>query len=165
MQLDPLRHVKFFAAVKHGEQKYSNGLPYTHHLAAVEAVARRFWCDETCYAFKATQQEMLEACWLHDVVEDVKGMKVKDVEEMFGTKVAQLVWAVSNEPGPSRAARHAVTYQRSGRSAPKLCSSSCVIGSPMLKPAESWSTCTETSMRASGETSTHSTRTASLVAS
>ncbi len=40
--MDPLRHVKFFATIKHAGQTYSSGLPYTHHLAAVEAVLRRF---------------------------------------------------------------------------------------------------------------------------
>ena len=118
--LDPLRHVKFFAAVKHGDQKYSGGLPYTHHLAAVEAVLRRFEPDiratlaRTMFvkhvsavgmplgedAFTCSEfEQLLAAAWLHDVVEDTSGTsqetKCKDVAEMFGDSVADLVAAVT----------------------------------------------------------------------
>lgn len=99
--MDPLRHVKFFAAVKHAGQTYA-GLPYTHHLAAVEQVLRRF---------NITDEDMLTAAWLHDVVEDTP-TKRKDVEEMFGTEVARLVHAVTNEDGPNRKTRHALTYPK-----------------------------------------------------
>ena len=100
--MDPLRHVKFFAAVKHGNQTYSNGLPYTHHLAAVEQVLRRFGVEE---------HAMLEAAWLHDVVEDTT-TKLKDVAEMFGERVAALVGSVTNEPGPNRKMRGLATYPK-----------------------------------------------------
>lgn len=100
--MDPLRHVKFFATVKHAGQTYSSGLPYTHHLAAVEAVLRRF---------QVTDESLLTAAWLHDVVEDTE-TKLKEVEEMFGGDVAKLVHAVTNEPGQNRRARHAATYPK-----------------------------------------------------
>lgn len=102
MTLDPLRHVRFFAAVKHKDQQYSGGLPYTHHLAAVEAVLKRFGQDADV---------LLAAAWLHDVVEDT-GTKVKEVEEMFGEEVARLVEAVTNEPGANRKIRAALTYPK-----------------------------------------------------
>jgi len=111
--MDPLRHVKFFATVKHEGQMYSGGLPYTHHLAAVEQVMRRF---------NITDENMLAAAWLHDVVEDKKA-KLKDVEEMFGSEVARLVHAVSNEDAPNRKMRHALTYPKireAGENAVKL---------------------------------------------
>jgi len=106
MTLDPLRFVKFFAAVKHGDQKYSNGLPYTHHLAQVEAVLRRFE-PETHFDEKGRDatngrwgnlEDLLIAAWLHDVVEDT-GTKLKEIEEMFGSDIAKLVDAVTNEKG------------------------------------------------------------------
>jgi (p)ppGpp synthase/HD superfamily hydrolase len=111
--LDPLRFAKFFAATKHGDQKYGV-LPYTHHLAQVEAVLRRFGMTQPC---------MLTAAWLHDVVEDT-GTKLKEVEELFGGDVAELVAAVTNEPGPNRKIRAALTYPKiracSGGTALKL---------------------------------------------
>lgn len=100
--MDPLRHVKFFATIKHASQCYSGGLPYTHHLAAVEQVLRRFG---------VTDETMLTASWLHDVVEDTE-TKVKDVAEMFGPEVARLVHAVTNEDGANRKIRHALTYPK-----------------------------------------------------
>ncbi len=115
MNLDPLRWAKFFAAVKHGDQRYGSGLPYTHHLQAVENVARRFG---------VTEHAFLEACWLHDAVEDT-GTKLKEVAEMFGERTAALVGAVTNEPGENRKVRAALTYPKTravpGATCLKLC--------------------------------------------
>lgn len=102
--MDPLRHVKFFAQVKHTGKLYA-GLPYTHHLAAVEAVLRRFG------AVPEMDIELLSAAWLHDVVEDT-GTKLKEVEEMFGGGVAYLVGAVTDEKGENRKVRKALTYPK-----------------------------------------------------
>lgn len=101
--LDPLRFAKFFAATKHGDQKYGV-LPYTHHLAQVEAVLRRFKGE-------FIHENMLVAAWLHDVIEDT-GTKLKEIEELFGPKVTELVGAVTNEPGPNRKVRAALTYPK-----------------------------------------------------
>jgi (p)ppGpp synthase/HD superfamily hydrolase len=125
MQLDPLRWAKFYAAVKHGDQTYAGSLPYTHHLSQVEAVMRRFGITAVADpAYDAhlwledpraeTDARLLECAWLHDVIEDT-GTKRKDIEEMFGTFVADLVDAVSNPPkdvAANRAARHAMVYPK-----------------------------------------------------
>jgi (p)ppGpp synthase/HD superfamily hydrolase len=102
VEIDPVKVARFFAATKHGSQQYGTGLPYTHHLAAVELVLKRFGVLE---------EDMLVAAWLHDVVEDTE-TKLKDVEEMFGANVAALVGAVTNEDGPSRKVRAALTYPK-----------------------------------------------------
>lgn len=107
--LDPLRFVKYYASIKHAGQTYSNGLPYTHHLAQVEQVVRRF--DLSIPIYEVSKHKMLEAAWLHDVIEDT-GTKRKEIAEMFGETVATLVWAVSNEPGENRKIRHALTYPK-----------------------------------------------------
>lgn len=113
--MDPLRFVKFFAATKHGNQQYSTGLAYTHHLAAVEAVVRRFKDDilrnYSTEDWSSWLQTFCEAAWLHDVVEDT-GTKLKEVEEMFGPHVAILVGAVTNEAGPNRKMRAFATYPK-----------------------------------------------------
>lgn len=98
---DPLRWPKFYAATKHGDQKYGM-LPYTHHLAAVESILRRF---------NVTDEDMLTAAWLHDLVED-KGVKLKELVEMFNERVAELVGAVTNEKGENRKVRAALTYPK-----------------------------------------------------
>lgn len=97
-----LRFARYYATQKHHNQAYSGGLPYTHHLAKVEAVLVE-------YGF--TEIEMRAAAWLHDVVEDTE-TKIKDISELFGKEVANLVGAVTNEPGPNRKTRAALTYPK-----------------------------------------------------
>jgi len=106
--LDPLRFVKFFATTKHGSQLYS-GVPYTHHLAEVAAVVRRFHYDEKLGY--TGDRDLLAAAWLHDVMEDTD-TKYKEVAEMFGKRIADLVSAVTDEKGPNRQVRHALTYPK-----------------------------------------------------
>lgn len=120
MSLDRLRWAKFYATVKHGDQKYGS-LPYTHHLAAVAEVIGRFYSDLFVQDPKdpsnSTQHGGYEeAAWLHDVIEDTRGtdreVKRKDIAEMFGERVADLVTAVTDEPGENRKIRKALTYPK-----------------------------------------------------
>ncbi len=97
-----MRFARFFAAQKHKDQFYAGGLPYTHHLLDVENTLRRFGFNE---------EELLVAAWLHDVVEDTD-TKLKDISELFGDRVAELVGAVTNEEGPNRKVRSALTYPK-----------------------------------------------------
>ena len=117
MTIDALKVAKFFATVKHGTQLYG-GLPYTHHLAAVEGVLRRFGAPPTSKTDPSCRLEELHlmdplfiAAWLHDVVEDTD-TKVKEVREMFGSIVADLVAAVTNEKGENRKVRGMLTYPK-----------------------------------------------------
>lgn len=108
--MDIITQAKFFATQKHvldNRQLYGSVLPYTHHLADVERVLVDFGlCDETIRA----------AAWLHDVVEDTRGrqneVRVRDIEEMFGERVAELVSAVTSEDGPNRKTRNLLTYPK-----------------------------------------------------
>lgn len=104
MNPDPLHGVKLFATLKHVIQcgQMYGPLPYTHHLAAVEAVLRRFMRDDLV---------MLQAGWLHDTIEDT-GTKSKEIVEAFGEEVADLVVAVTNEKGDNRKIRSALTYPK-----------------------------------------------------
>jgi (p)ppGpp synthase/HD superfamily hydrolase len=99
--IDILRWAKFYATVKHGDQKYG-AVSYTHHLRDVENVLRRFGI---------TNEDMLTAAWLHDLVEDT-GVKLKEISEMFNDRVANLVGAVTNEKGENRKVRAALTYPK-----------------------------------------------------
>ena len=79
--------------------------PYHVHLLDVIQVLRRFveWDNLT--------QEMVDAAWLHDVVEDTDAT-VEEVKEKFGSRVAELVHAVTNEEGSNRKERHLKTYPK-----------------------------------------------------
>lgn len=113
MNIDGLKVARFYATVKHAGQLYGGSLPYTHHLAAVESVMGRFLdpLGDEDPDIGGWEAELLVACWLHDIVEDT-GTKVKEIREMFGERVARLVEAVTDEPGPNRKVRKALTYPK-----------------------------------------------------
>lgn len=96
---------QYFATSEHVTKRNQmyGVLPYTHHLQEVEQLLRRWGADE---------EDMLVAAWLHDVVEDCPEVGRKQIEEMFGPRVAELVEAVTNEPAPNRATRHALTHPK-----------------------------------------------------
>ena len=88
------------AAVKHKDQLYGKVHPYVKHLKDVSDVLTRFGVDDP---------EMHAAAWLHDVVEDTD-MTVDQLKMIFGGRIADLVYRVTNEPGKNRKERHEKTY-------------------------------------------------------
>ena len=90
-----------FAAQRHGDQRYS-GEPYDVHLAEAAAVLDRFGVDDP---------DIAVAVWLHDVVEDTD-TTLDEVEQRFGSRVRDLVGAVTVEPGDTRAESFAATYPK-----------------------------------------------------
>jgi len=95
-----------FAVHAHGDQRYGDR-PYRDHLAEVVAVLRRFGVDDP---------ELLAAGWLHDVLEDTAATRAQ-LQERFGRRVTEAVWALTDGPGDDRAARKRVSYARIARSA------------------------------------------------
>lgn len=104
-----------FAVWAHGIQTYGDGRPYSVHLDAVADVARCLDAPE----------DVIHAAYLHDVVEDT-GIPISVIEDLFGSSIAKLVAAVTNERGANRAERHARTYPKTRAAGPdavllKLC--------------------------------------------
>lgn len=100
-----------FAIERHGNRMYG-GLSYvTGHLVPVVDLLIRSGLGP------------LEAAgWLHDVVEDTN-TTLDEVREQFGDGVADLVGAVTSEPGANREERNAATYPKiraAGRNAVAL---------------------------------------------
>jgi len=96
---DALSKAREFAADAHLGQEYDGG-PYTKHLYAVVNVLARFGVND---------EELQMAAWLHDTVEDTD-VSLEEIEELFGARVRDLVWRVTNEPGKNRKERHVKTY-------------------------------------------------------
>jgi guanosine-3',5'-bis(diphosphate) 3'-pyrophosphohydrolase len=90
-----------FALKAHAGQTYGN-YTYDFHLRSVVSVLRSHGVTDT---------SLLASGWLHDVVEDTD-FSVDDIEKSFGSKVAKLVYAVTDEPGKSRKERKAKTYSK-----------------------------------------------------
>ena len=90
-----------FAFKAHGNQSYG-GFPYMTHLEGVVAVLKEF-------GFK--NDTLLAAGYLHDTLEDTS-INYGDLEKEFGTKVASIVYDVTDELGRTRKERHEKTYPK-----------------------------------------------------
>lgn len=107
--MDLVKQAQIIATQKHvldNHQLYG-WLPYTHHLQDVYNTLRDFGFNDDV---------ILASAWLHDIIEDTRGkpneLRKRDIEEMFGEPVADLVWAVTSEEGPNRKTRNALTYPK-----------------------------------------------------
>jgi (p)ppGpp synthase/HD superfamily hydrolase len=72
------------ARAAHKDQKYGEQ-PYSVHLEDVVHRVKQITSDP----------EVIAACWLHDSVEDSPQVTIDDIRKLFGTRVADLVWAVT----------------------------------------------------------------------
>ncbi|TDC83682.1 bifunctional (p)ppGpp synthetase/guanosine-3',5'-bis(diphosphate) 3'-pyrophosphohydrolase [Actinomadura sp. 7K507] len=114
MDLDGLGRAAEAARHWHGDQRRPTGDPYiVHLLEALEVLTR---------GPGVTDQAVLSAALLHDVVEDTPAT-VAEVEDMFGPEVAELVDWVTKPPAPGggRQAKRAAkaAYLRRLRDAPR----------------------------------------------
>lgn len=85
-----------FAGDKHKRQKYGEG-EFIQHPAEVSKVLQSAFNLE----LGENQRILVIAAWLHDVLEDTDTTMETLVKE-FGEEVANLVFAVTNEPGKNR---------------------------------------------------------------
>lgn len=99
-----------WASNKHAEggQVYNVGQPYAAHLLAVEEVLLRHGFTDPQ---NPIHQTLRLAALMHDLMEDTP-VRIETIRVLYGVDVARLVDAVSNRPGPNRAARHAECYPR-----------------------------------------------------
>lgn len=89
-----------YASRCHAEvNHWYDGDPYAKHLQLVVAYAHK-------YRLKApmNMDKIYAACWCHDVIEDAR-QTYNDVKEVCGFDVAEIVYAVTNEKGRTRADR------------------------------------------------------------
>lgn len=101
-----------FAVKAHANQKYGND-PYERHLCDVVDVFNEFSQiiidnDGNYYIIYAIMES---AAWLHDVLEDTD-ISYEKIRDTFGSNVADLVNAVTDEPGKNRKERKANTLPK-----------------------------------------------------
>jgi (p)ppGpp synthase/HD superfamily hydrolase len=72
------------ARAAHKDQKYGEQ-PYSVHLEDVVRRVKQITDDP----------EIIAAAWLHDTVEDSPVVTIDDIRQLFGTRVADVVWAVT----------------------------------------------------------------------
>lgn len=92
----------YFAELAHSGQRYNEEAPYTVHLKNAVNVAKRFGLNDDAF---------ICAVWLHDSIEDTR-TSFSDIKKRFGTEVAELVFAVTNEQGRNREERTRKTYPK-----------------------------------------------------
>ena len=80
-----------YAYIKHADQMHGTR-PFTQHLTEVV---------ETLHEFGITDVDLAAAAWLHDVVEDTD-TTIEDIYVEFGTRVGDLVDALTDGAGPTR---------------------------------------------------------------
>lgn len=86
----------------HDGQLYGKQIPYSWHLEQVFNVLLRF---------QIADGNILAAAWLHDILEDTDVFTPESLAEKFNPHIAQIVWAVSDGPGATRAERKARMYK------------------------------------------------------
>ncbi|MEO6305958.1 MAG: phosphohydrolase [Bacteroidia bacterium] len=84
-----------------------DGKPYSVHLAMVVMYAQKHF--EDAYILPNCFDTILNACWLHDTIEDCR-LTYNDVKKVAGEDVANIVYAVSNEKGRNRKERASDLY-------------------------------------------------------
>ena len=113
---------RVYATDRHAATTHSyDGRPYDYHLGMVADAAREFIGQYE----EAVQEVILAACWCHDLIEDARET-YNDVKAEMGEEVAEIVYALTNEKGRTRAERANDKYYQGIRETPhatlvKLC--------------------------------------------
>jgi len=99
-----------YAARKHSDQRRADGMtPYFAHVARVTMITR--------HLFKVTDQDVLTATLLHDVIEDTN-TDHDEIAEIFGVRVAKFVILLTKNKMLSKKLREK-DYERRLRRAPE----------------------------------------------
>lgn len=116
------QHAKHYASARHEAvcHRYGNR-PYAYHLQMVADTAGLFLDGYP----PAEREVILAACWCHDLIEDARET-YNDVKAQVGETVAEIVFALTNEKGRTRAERANDRYYAGIRATPhaalvKLC--------------------------------------------
>lgn len=74
-----------------------HGFPYSVHLSMVSMFAQKHLNKLPT----AIQSDVLDACWLHDAIEDCR-LTYNDILQVSNKQVANIVYALTNEKGRNR---------------------------------------------------------------
>lgn len=105
-----------YAAYHHGRvnQLYDDYLPYTFHLNLAAKTASDFRGLVDVLEFDT----VLASVYLHDILEDCHGLSYNNLKQEFGVEVAEIVYAVTNLKGRTRAERASPEYYEGIKAVP-----------------------------------------------
>jgi (p)ppGpp synthase/HD superfamily hydrolase len=96
------------AMLSHDNTNHSyNGNPYALHLSMVVHYAMKYMY----LIAEEDEDDVIAACWLHDTIEDCR-LTYNDVKNRTNEKVADIVYALTNEKGKNRAERGNENYYK-----------------------------------------------------
>lgn len=98
-----LQAAREWCSSAHGSQLYDQ-LPYRYHLGKAENVAVRFGFGN--------DRIIRISCWTHDVPEDTKSKLEDLLRARFPSRVVEITWRVTDEPGKNRSERKRKTYPK-----------------------------------------------------
>jgi (p)ppGpp synthase/HD superfamily hydrolase len=101
-RFDIKSEARLFAIKHHGSQVYCKGYPYIVHLEDVVRVLEHFGYTEDKYRASG---------YLHDTIEDTDA-SYNDIKKIFGSEIAEMVFAVTDELGRNRKEKHEKTYPK-----------------------------------------------------
>lgn len=84
-----------------GTNHYYDNKPYETHL---QMVVDNAYSIKDLVPYKSDFETIVAACWCHDVIEDCR-QTYNDVKKMTSQKVADIVYAVTDEKGKNRSER------------------------------------------------------------
>lgn len=96
---------KKFAIQAHQNVNHFYGsVPYSTHLEDVVNFAKSFMTVIPGLIKEEDKEDVLAACWCHDVIEDTR-KTYNDVKKETNERVAEIVFALTNEKGKTRKER------------------------------------------------------------
>lgn len=118
VEIDVITSVKDYAIECHRStnHKYDKNKPYEVHLQMVYDTAVKF----ISLIPKEAQEMVLDACWVHDVIEDCR-QTYNDVKSNTSEGIAELAYALTNEKGKNRKERGNHKYYYDMRQVPYAC--------------------------------------------
>ena len=93
-------------------KEYGDGIPYSVHLFLVVTYVHQFLALSNIS--RELWEDVIIAAWLHDVREDA-GISYNEIKKLFGERVAEIVYSVTNEDGRSREEKAIKTYPKTAK--------------------------------------------------
>lgn len=100
-----------YALYKHSGQEYGLGVPYSVHLTYVVMNAIKFLHNIA----DDDKENVIVACYLHDILEDAIGVSFNDLNDEFGEVISEMVYSVTNELGHNRKEKSEKTLPKTAK--------------------------------------------------
>lgn len=99
-----------YALKAHEHKTYGEGIPYAVHVIFVVSIIQKF----IHLIPEDEREDVICAAWLHDVRED-HGVSYNEIKKLFGLRVAEIVYSVTNEDGRDREEKAIKTYPKTAK--------------------------------------------------